>query len=272
MPYRHAHWYLLALFPLVALAFWPSYFAILATAPVAQHAHAAAGTLWIAILTAQSWLIHHGRRDMHRQVGVASLALFPLFMASAAAVFVLMAQQFASRLSPLVVMYDPRFALASVTPVTGFAYCYYQALRQRRKVHLHSRYMLSTVLFLLPPIVTRLITPLPPLHVGGPQDFWKLGLDAQLAFAVAAEIAFILAWRAPKHGRPFVEAGAFILAEAVLFQTVGGTEWWGRVFATAANIPLSAAALAAGLGGIIIGYAGWVAGKRPTPRVDMVPA
>ncbi|HEX3677611.1 MAG TPA: hypothetical protein VHU79_09510, partial [Sphingomicrobium sp.] len=73
MPYRHAYWYLLALFPLVGLAFWPAYFSIFSTVPVALHVHAAVGTLWIGILAGQSWLIHQGRRDIHRQMGIASL-------------------------------------------------------------------------------------------------------------------------------------------------------------------------------------------------------
>ena len=108
MPYRHAHWYLLALFPLVVVAFWPAYFSIFSAASPPLHVHAAAGTLWIGMLVAQAWLIHHGGRDIHRQLGLASLAAFPFFAAASAAVVVLMAQQFASRLSPFAVAYDPR--------------------------------------------------------------------------------------------------------------------------------------------------------------------
>ncbi|HZC37754.1 MAG TPA: hypothetical protein VE221_03660, partial [Sphingomicrobium sp.] len=170
MPYRHAHWYLLALFPLVALAFWPTYFAIFSSTPAALHAHAAVGTAWIAILAAQSWMIHHGSRDVHRQTGIASLAVFPLFVAASAAVSVLMAQQFVSQPSPFDVAYDPPLGLGGIGLVIGFAYCYWQALRWRHKVHPHSRYMLSTVIFLLPPIFSRLTPFVPVLDIRGPQD------------------------------------------------------------------------------------------------------
>jgi hypothetical protein len=272
MPYRHAHWYLLALFPLVGLAFWPTYFAIFSISPAALHAHAAVGTLWIAILAGQSWLIHHGQRDIHRQTGVASLTIFPLFVAASAAVVVLMAQEFVSRSSPVSVTYGPRLGLGSAGLVIGFAYCYWQGLRQRRKVHPHSRYMLATVLFLLSPIFVRLFRYVPFLAIQGPQDFWKLALNIQLANILVAAIAFILAWRAGKRGRPFAEAGAVVLVNDILLQTVGVMPPWQRIFADLASVPLASAAFAAGVAGVIIAYSGWLAGKRPTPSLGMSPA
>jgi hypothetical protein len=272
MPYRHAHWYLLALFPLVGLAFWPGYFSIVSTVPLALHAHAAAGTLWIGILAGQSWLIHQGRPDIHRKIGIASLGVFPFFVAASAAVSVLMAQQFASSLSPFDVAYDPRLGLGSIVLVIGFAYCYWQALRWRRKVHPHSRYMLSTVVFLLPPIFARLCRFAPYLQVRGPQDLWKFALDIQLANALAAVMVFYLAWRTSKHGRPFVEAGAVIVMNMILLQTVGVATSWRHLYAYLASIPLPAFAFAGGVVGIMVAYSGWLGGKPPTSRVKIVPA
>ncbi len=272
MPYRHAYWYLVALFPLVGLAFWPTYFAIFSTSPAALHAHAAAGTLWIAILAVQSWMIHHGRREFHRQTGIASLGVFPIFVAASAAVVVLMARQFAGKLSPVAVAYGPRLGLGSIGLTIGFVYCYWQGLRQRRKVHPHSRYMLATVVFLLPPIFVRLLRFVPLLDIRGAQDLWKLALNIQLANILVAVFVFILAWRAGKHGRPFVEAGTVILVDDILLQAVGVKASWQGFFALLASIPLPAAALAAGAAGIIVAYCGWLAGKRATPRAETAPA
>jgi hypothetical protein len=272
MPYRHAHWYLLALFPLVGLAFWPTYFAIFSTSPTALHAHAAVGTLWITVLAAQSWMIHHGQRDIHRQTGIASLTIFPLFVAASAAVVTLMAQEFVGRLSPVSAIYGPRLGFGSAGLVIGFAYCYWQGLRQRRKVHPHSRYMLATVLFLLPPIVVRLCRYVPFLAIQGPQDFWKLAFNIQIGNILVAAFACLLAWRAGKHGRPFVEAAAIVLINDLALQTVGLMPSWERFFGHLANVPMPFAALAAGAAGILIAYSGWMAGKRPTPQVEMVPA
>lgn len=272
MPYRHAHWYLLALFPLIGLAFWPTYFSIFSTAAVPLHAHAAAGTLWIGILAVQSWLIHQGRREIHRQMGIGSLAAFPFFTATSAAVVFLMAQQFAGQLSPFDAAYDPRLGLGSIVLVTGFAYCYWQGLRWRRKVHPHSRYMLSTVMFLGPPIVVRLFRFVPHLQVRGPQDLGRFALDIQLGNGLVAALAILLAWRAGKHGRPFFEAGAFVAMNLILVPTIGVTPSWGRFFAHLASVPLPAAAFAGGAAGIIIAYSGWLTGKRPTPSMGVMPA
>jgi hypothetical protein len=272
MPYRDAHWYQLALFPLVGLAFWPTYFSTFATASVPLHAHAAAGTLWIGILAGQSWLIHQGRRELHRQVGIASLAVFPFFIATSAAVIFLMAEEFANKSSPVSVVYGPRLGLGSIGLAGGFAYCYWQALRQRRKVHPHSRYMLSTVLFLGPPIAVRLCRFMPLLQIRGPEDLWKLAVNIQIANVLVAALAFVLAWRASKDGRPFAEAGAVVLVNDFVLQTVGMTHSWQEIFASLATVPLPAAAFAAAVVGIMIAYLGWLAGKRPTPSVGVMPA
>jgi hypothetical protein len=272
MPYRHAHWYLLVLFPLVVLAFWPGYFSIFSTSSAPLHAHAAAGTLWIGILASQAWLIHRGGRDIHRQLGMASLAAFAFFMAASGAVLVLMAQQFASQVSPFAVAYDPRLGLGSIVLVTGFAYCYWQALRWRRKVHPHSRYMLATVMFLLPPITVRLFRFVPLLQVRGPQDLGKFALDIEVGNALVAAIVFFLAWRSGKHGRPFLEAGGIIVLNLILLPTVGVIRSWGHLFAYLASVPLSIAAFSAGAVGAIIAYSGWIGGKKPKLNVGMAAA
>jgi hypothetical protein len=236
------------------------------------HAHGITAAFWLTLLTVQSWTIHSERKDLHRQLGLASLALFPLFLAGGATIFVGMAQRFVGQVAPFYTMYAPRLAWLDVVAVLGFAHCYYQALKQRRKVNPHSRYMLSTVFFLLPPILGRLAPALPPLTPSGPQEMWKLGVGFQLGNAVAAGIPYFLAWRTPRHGRPFVETSALIVLGAILYQSVGGTTVWRNLFAHAASIPAGALALAAGVAGGLIGYAGWTAGKRPARREEPVPA
>ncbi len=268
MPHRHAHWYLLALFPLAALAFWPSYVSQLSTASMEVHAHGITATLWLMLLVAQSWTIHHGQRQTHRTLGVASLALFPLFLVGGVGIFFGMADRFVSG-SPFHAMYAPRLAWLDFVAVGSFAYFYYEALKQRRKVHVHSRYLLATVLFLLPPIFGRLMAI--PLGVRGPQDFAKLGTGFQIANFLIAAIAFWLALRSGKHGRPYALAGVMTIVAALLYQVVGGLPAWQALFARAADLPTAPFAVAAGLAGIGIAYAGWIAGRRPQVG-DALPA
>lgn len=261
MPYRHAHWYIFSLFPLAALAFWPSYLSQLTRASYAFHAHGISATLWLILLVTQSWTIQHGQRQVHRTFGVASLVLFPLFLAGGMSIFMGMAERFVSG-SPFQAMYAPRLAWLDVIGVGGFAYFYFEAMRQRRKVHLHSGYLLATVIFLLPPIFGRLMAI--PLGVTGPEDFGKLGIGFQVANGLTAGIAFWIAFRRGKHGRPFALAGVLTLVAALLYQTIGGMEAWQMFYAQAALLPTTPFALAAGIGGVLISYAGWTSGRPQT--------
>jgi len=260
MPNRLAHFYVLALFPLAALAFWPSYLSQLSTVSGEFHAHGATATLWLILLVAQSLTIHRGQRQIHRALGLTSLVLFPLFLMGGVGIFFGMAERYVAG-EPFQAMYAPRLAWLDFAGVGGFAYCYYEALRNRRKVHPHSRYMLATAIFLLPPIFGRLTAI--PLGVTGPEDFHLLSPGFQAANALTAAIAFGLAWWRGKHGRPFVIAGALTVAGAILFETVGGMPAWQALYARAADLPKAPFMLAAGVAGIAIAYAGWVAGRRP---------
>lgn len=262
MPYRHAHWYLLALFPLAGLAFWQSYLSQFSSASMEFHAHGMTASLWLVLLVVQSWTIHHDQRQAHRKVGTASLVLFPLFLMGGTGIFFGMADRFAEG-SAFHVLYAPRLVWLDVVGVGGFAYFYYQALAQRRKVHPHSRYMLATVIFLLPPIFGRLSAI--PLGVRGPEDFDKLGTGFQIANGIAAGIAFWLAVRSGKHGRPWALAGILTIVAALLYQTIGGMAAWRELYISTADLPSAPFALAAGLAGVAIGYAGWTAGRRTAP-------
>src|SRR5687768_17212603 len=112
MPYRHAWLILVALMGMTTYAFWPSYLADLRAASFEMHAHSVPAVLWMILLTVQSWSIHAGHRSMHRALGLASLVLFPLFLAGGLFISVGMAKRlltdqdvfhvlFAARLAPV---------------------------------------------------------------------------------------------------------------------------------------------------------------------------
>jgi len=267
MPYRHAHWYLLALFPLAALAFWPQYLSVISDAPMEFHAHGVTSTLWLMLLAAQSWTIHHRQRQAHRALGLTSLALFPLFLAGGVGIFIGMAERYVEGASLFYTLYAAKLAWLDVVAVGAIAYFYFEGLRNRSKVHLHSRYLLATAIFLLPPILGRLAPLILGLEISGPADFGKLGIGFQFGNIVTAAIAFFLAWRSGKHGRPFHIAGFLMLVASLLFQFIGPMAWWETFFAHAAEIPSAPLAIAAALSGILVAYAGWIGGRRPALMV-----
>ena len=74
-----------------------------------------------------------------------------------------------------------------------------------------------------------------------------------------------------RNGKPFVIAGLLTLLGSVLFEFPGGTAAWKAIYVRAADIPTLPMALAAALGGAAVGWAGWVAGKKPAVP-DALPA
>lgn len=266
MPYRHAHWFVLALYPLAALAFWPNYLAQVGKAPMQMHLHGVTATLWLTLLVLQSWSIHSGQRAVHRKLGLLSLVLFPLFMAGGAGIFIGMAQRYVGQVTPFHATFAPSLGWLDVVAVAGFAWFFFQALRQRRNIPLHAGYLLATTVFLMPPITGRLTQLIPALTVTGPDEFWKMGLGFQLANALAAGIALavgLLAVRGGRSGRPFFEAAGLTLVAALLFQFAGPAAWWTSLYAQAAAWPEIPFALAAGIAGAVIAWLGWTGGRRP---------
>lgn len=263
MPFRHAHWFVLSLFPLAGLAFWQNYLSVLAASPPSYHLHGVTASLWLLLLSVQSWSIHHGHRAFHRTNGLLSLALFPLFLAGGAAIFVGMAERYVEAATPFHQIWPPHLAWLDFVAVGGTAWFYFKALQHRRKVGMHSSYLLATAIFLLPPILGRL-APIPMgIDFTQPDAFAQMGPSFHAGNVATALISFVIAARAGRNGKPFVIAGLLTLLSSVLFEFPGGTAWWKALYVHAAAIPTLPMALAAALAGAAIGWAGWVAGKRP---------
>lgn len=273
MPFRHAHWWILGLFPVAFLAFWPNYLSVISTSPLAYHIHGITASLWLVLLAVQSWSIHHDKRAFHKTNGLVSLALFPLFLAGGASIFVGMAQRYVEGATPFSKIWPPHLAWLDFVAIGGLAWFYFRALKQRRKVGPHSSYLLATAIFLLPPILGRL-APIPlGLDFNDPGVFEKMGPSFHLGNVASALIAFVIAARAGKNGRPFVVAGLLVLLSTLLFEFPGGTAAWKGIYVYAAAIPTVPFALAAALAGAAIGWAGWNAGKRPAATgPDALPA
>lgn len=272
MPFRHAHWWILGLFPLAGLAFWPNYLSVMSTSPLSYHLHGITASMWLILLAVQSWSIHHGSRAFHKTNGLVSLALFPLFLAGGASIFVGMAQRHVQGVTPFSQIWPPHLAWLDFIAIGGMSFFYFQALKQRRKVGPHSSYLLATAIFLLPPILGRL-APIPlGLDFSDAGVFAKMGPSFHLGNVVSALIAFGIAFRAGRNGRPFVIAGLLVLMSTLLFEFPGGTQAWRAIYAQAAAIPTVPFALATAVAGAAVGWAGWVAGKnRTAPRLDALP-
>lgn len=268
MPYRHAHYYLLALAVLTGFTFWPTYFSVLPSASTALHIHGFTASLWIALLTFQSWSIHRRHNEWHHAVGLATLAIFPFFFAGSVLIVHTMAWNFATG-DLFDSRFGARFAAFDLVVIPALAFLFWSGLRWRRKVHLHARYMLATVFFLLAPIFSRVLAQ----HVPGlqltPPDFARMPIDIELASLGALLLALALAWKQPKHGRPWLLTAGLLGLQMVLFSTLGEFGPWEALVRMFAGLPAPLLFVSAVAIGALVSWLGWKSIPPRGARVDI---
>lgn len=244
MPFRHAGWALVLFVPMIAVAFWPEYLHDLRHAAFALHAHGITAALWIALVFFQHWSIQARRNALHRRAGLAVFVAVPLFAAGALLAMQSMAAK-ALAGHPFYAPFGALLGLDDAVASTALLLIVRAALRDRRQVWLHGGYMLSTLLLVLPPIVTRL---LPPMAAPGLSPFDTAYLTAELSAGV---IAALLAWVYPRARRPFLTVAAITVAQAALVEAVGRSRAWADAFAALTLVP---SALLAAIG-IVVAFA-----------------
>lgn len=261
MPYPRAYLYLMGLVPLVGLAFWPGYFARLGETPWAIHLHGVTAMLWVLMLISQAWAIHSGRRALHRATGRSSFLLVPVFFAGGFLVLQSMSQRtFGGH--PFFEVFGAGLGALDLLAVLFFAGFYYAALRNRRRVQLHARYMLATVLLLATPIASRVLNSyVPGLRIEGPEDMHLFVVGVHLGNAIALAIALVLYLQARRHGLPWLLAATFLVVSSISFQWLAASGVWQAVFRGIGQLPsLVLVAL-----GLVLGVLVLWRGLRPLP-------
>lgn len=177
--YRNAFYWLISLLVILLIGFWPSYFSRL-TEPmhVTLHLHSIAMLAWILLLIAQSWLIRNRKLTQHRVLGRASFLIAPLVVITG----IWVNFHFQSRVEvPLATPVQAIFWFGFFLPLL-FALLYVQAIRHRRNMNLHARYMVLTALvFLLPGLGRALDNTLEPLALWTPTFLQLMGFTLGIA-------------------------------------------------------------------------------------------
>ena len=159
--YRNAFYWMIALLVILLVGFWPSYFSRL-TEPmhVTLHLHSIAMLAWVLLLIAQSWLIRNRKLSQHRIMGKLSFLIAPLVVITG----IWVNFHFQGRVKePLATGVQAIFWIGFFLPLV-FAFLYVQAIRHRRNMNLHARYMVLTALvFLIPGLGRALSNILEPL-------------------------------------------------------------------------------------------------------------
>ena len=264
MPYRNAPYYILAVIAVIAVGFWPSYFAKGADVPWQFHAHGVAASIWVLMVLAQSWTIHKSQLPIHRAVGKSSLILFPFLIGGLAAIIDLTGKGFVAGDDPVRTMFGGQFLTGVALAIAAYVTLYYRALKFRRKVWVHSGYMLATPLILFESPFSRVMgMTLPWFAIRGPQDFDRLIPSIEWAMAAELVIIAVLWWRFREKANPFLVAAGFIVAQMLTMGLMGGNALLERLLVVIGNAPSAAVVLTGMAIGAATSWAGWQAGKRP---------
>ncbi len=268
MPYRHAPYYMLAVIAVIVAGFWPSYFGVWSSVPWQVHAHGVAASLWVLMVLAQTVLVHKAQLPLHRAIGKSSLILFPFLIGGLAAIIDLTGKGFVTGDGETRQLYGASFLIGLVLAIAAYVVLYYRALKYRRKVWLHSGYMLATPLILFESPFSRLMTGfVPGLTIRGPQDFDRIIPSIEWAMALELAIIAVLWFRFRDKASPFLVAGVFIVAQMLTMGLMMDNALLKSVLVVIGHMPSAAVVLTGFMIGAVTSWAGWNAGKRPAVPV-----
>ena len=269
MPYRHAPYYVLVVIAVIVAGFWPSYFAKWGSVPWQFHAHGVAASIWVLMVLMQSWTVHKAQLPLHRAVGKSSLLLFPFLIGGLAAIIDLTGKGFVSGDGLSRQMFGGQFLIGLALAIAAYVVLYFRALKFRRKVWLHSGYMLATPLILFESPFSRLMSGfVPGLTIRGPQDFDRIIPSIEWAMAVELAIIAVLWWRFRDKASPFLVAGVFIVAQMLTMGLMSDNVLLEGLLVMIGKVPSAAVVLTGMAIGALTSWAGWQAGKRPVAPVQ----
>lgn len=272
MPYRQLPLVVGILIALALLAFWPGYVSQIGIASWLAHLHGITATLWMLAVAFQAWSINGKRRDLHRAGGLATLAMFPLYMAGAGAVTYSMAAATAAG-NAFYQLWGSKLGIVDALSAVAILWLVHIALAGRRNLALHANAMVATLIFSVMPIMSRLCNHMVPgLRIDGPADFPSFSASFQLSQLLGLLAALWLARRAGRNRRPFLIVAGFIIVQSLLFETFAATSLWQGLHRSIATIaPGPVLAFHALLGALVVWH-GWQAGARTGRAAPRLPA
>ena len=266
MPYRHAHYYVGFVLLVILVGFWASYFAPIGSVPLAFHVHAITAMTWLAFLIVQHVSIHRRMNALHRQVGLASFALFPLLIVGLTMIINFSADRLAANEGEFIAFAGPSFAIGMVIAIAAYLTLFYLALKHRRNVKVHAGYMLATPLILFESPFSRVIDAyLPWLNVIGSEGPQALFDTIVVGDTLATVFALALYFRDRKNGAPWLVASGFMMLQAVVMWVTPGNVAIANMFRAYAAIPDAVTLSLAALSGAAVCWLGWKA--APARRV-----
>lgn len=270
MPYPRAHYYVMLCIAVIVVGFWPSYFAKWGSVPWQFHAHGVASSIWVLMVFAQSWTTHNKQLMLHRAVGKSSLLLFPFLIGGLAAIIDMTGKGYVAGDGPVRTMFGGAFLIGLAVAMAAYVILYYRALKYRRKVWLHSGYMLATPLILWESPFSRIMSGVVPgLTISGSQDFPRILPSIEWAMATALLFCIVVRWRIGERAHPFTVAGVLIAVEMVAMGFMGDLAIVRSALVFIGHMPSATVVLLGFALGAATSWAGWRAGKRPEAPIGL---
>jgi hypothetical protein len=273
MPYRHAHFYVGFVLLVIVTGFWASYFApLLSPMPLAFHVHAVTASSWLLLLIAQSVVIHRRMNALHRTMGLASFALFPLLILGFAMIINVSADRYAAKESDFIAYLGPSFGIGMGVAIAAYLTLFYQALKNRRNVKLHAGYMLATPMILFESPFSRAMDSFFPwMNVIGSEGPRGLLDTIVVSNTLVTIFALALYIRDRRHGAPWLVAIWFMTLQSIAMWFAPNFSLLSDLFAAYSRVPHWLSLSAALLVGAAAGWSGWHAAPARPTRSASVP-
>lgn len=275
MPYRYGHFFVGFVLLVILTGFWASYFApIRSPMPLAFHVHAVTASTWLLLLIAQSVAIHRRMNALHRVMGKASFALFPLLILGFAMIINVSADRYAARESDFIAHLGPSFGIGMGVAIAAYCTLFYLALKHRRNTRLHAGYLLATPMILFESPFSRAMDAFFPwMNVIGSEGPQGLLDTIVVSNTLVTLFALALYLRDRRHGAPWLVAIGFMTLQSIAMWFAPGWPAVARLFAAYTAIPHAVTLAAALLLGAATAWFGWHAapGAKRAARGQAVP-
>ena len=227
--YPYAPWFFALAILVTIVGFSHSYFGRFGQVSIYHHIHGASAGGWMLLLILQPILYYRGYLKLHRRLGwIASFTLVPMLIVGG---LKMMKAMFANAAD-----YPPglpyRLAYIDLYSLLFFVLTFVLAIRYGRNLHLHARYMVCTVLVVLPPAITRLLFLVPGF------DTFNKTLNGSF---VCVELVLLLLLlddrRSGRIRKPYLVALALFALLHLTMNFAGDWTWWKQAMDRYAALP-----------------------------------